>query len=212
MKKFLASLLGILFALSAAHFPAVSAEKSLGDDPGAEASEGGRGAYTYLAFTWGYTVGAPPGTPEDMADTSRMIQMLMPGSAMPAALQLPEDCGEPEDYSFKGVMITVDTPIGVERDGPYVTIADLPDFIVSRHVEIVGDVLYGNLTEVGEDYVTLDIYGDFAAGSEDRVRRFTVTEDTLIFLIDEPRLKPWDGAVIIGTPGGEALAIHLSRG
>ena len=212
MKKLLVLLLGMMTVLSMATALAELTEKSIHSETGTDALDGNQAEYTYLAFTWGYTGDGPLGTPSDMTDTSRVIQMLMPGTAMPVAMLLPDDCGAPEDYSFKGVTITVDTPICVERDGPYVTVIDLPDFIVPRHIEIVGDVFYGCLAEVEKDYVTLDIYEDFVANSTNKIRRFTVTENTLIFLIDEPQLKPWEGAIIIGSPDGEALAIHLSRG
>jgi len=211
MNKLIALLLGVILALSVAAALAEPVEERAHEDTGTAALDGS-GEYTYLAFTWGYTGGSVPGTPMDMTDTSRVIQMLMPGCAKPAALLLPDDCGPPEDYSFKGVMITVDMPIRIESDGLYVIVDDLPDLMAPMRVEIVGDVFYGHLTEVGTDDVTLDIYEEFVGNSAEKIRRFAVTERTMIFILDELQLKPWQGAVIVGTPEGEALAIHLSRG
>ena len=140
LKKLMAMLLGIMLVISAAAVLAEPAEKNNLEDTGAAASEGGGVEYTYLAFTWNYEDYDIPEALNGMGDKSRMIQMLMPGASVPAALLLPDDCGAPEDYAYKSIMITVNTPISIERSGRYIKVNDLPKFITPKQVEIVGDV------------------------------------------------------------------------
>lgn len=167
--------------------------------------------YTYLACTWNYAYNPkepPPGTPEGLVNTRRVIQMLMPGSTAPAALLLPDECGEPENFKMKGIRITVDAPIDIVKEGNFIRSVNLPNFIVPKRVEIVGDVFYGCLTEIGTDYIVIEIYGEQAGD----FRRFIVTDETMIWIADEPALQVGNGVIVIGNPSGVALSMHLSNG
>jgi len=170
--------------------------------------------YTYLVCTWaGVAADPPPGTPGSMP-RSRMIQIEMPGSSTPSVLLLPDDCGPLDEYAFKGLLITVDTPIHIERNGPYVNVAELPAFIVPSRVEIAGDVILGHLTEVGTDFVEIELLSFYDYVPGDMTRRYTVNERTMIYIAEEPQLEPGQGVVIIESwyYDGDAWAIILSNG
>ena len=181
-----------------------------------EILEGGGIEYTYLACTWGYSYqygGEPmPGTPKDV-DISRIIEMIMPGyPESSVALLLPEDCGAPLECVLKGIMITVDEPLNVETDGNTIRVNDLPAFIVPKRVEVVGDVFYGVITEIGQDFIMIDIFDDQICIPSGNLQRFSVTDSTLIWPGVQSKITVGDSYVVIGSENGVALSIHASNG
>ena len=212
MKRIISSSLVCLFLclMGSAIWTEAGASESMMESEGSSPEN----EYTYLAFIWdGYIYDLPPGMPIGTMDTKRLIAVQIPGNFFLVALLLPDECGRLEDYAFKGIMFTVDTPITVERNGLYVTRDDVPAIVVPKRVDIVGDVFYGFLTEVGTDYIDVELRTEFFAGNPaDEIRRFAITDNTVICIADEPQLTPGDSYIIIGTPDGDALAIHLSRG
>ena len=181
-----------------------------------EILEGGGTEYTYLACTWGYSYqygGEPmPGVPKDV-DISRIVEMVMPGyPESSVALLLPEDCGAPLECVLKGIIITVDEPLNVETDGNTIRVNDLPAFIVPKRVEIVGDVFYGVITEIGQDFIMVDIFDDQICIPSGNLQRFSVTDSTLIWPGMQSQITVGDSYVVIGSENGVALSIHASNG
>ena len=153
-----------------------------------------------------------PGTPKDV-DTSRVVEMVMPGypeSSVP--LLLPDECGEPLDSLLKGIRITVDEPLDVEINGNTISVSNLPTFIAPKRVEIVGDVYYGRLVEIGKNSIVINIFDDLTCMPSGKLQRFTVTDSTLIWSGVLPKITIGQSYVVIGNEDGFALSIHASNG
>ena len=166
--------------------------------------------YTYLAcMPWDYRIESLPEALSGRTDANRIILIEVPDAGV-LPLLLPDGCGAPEDYAYKGIIYTVVAPSGIEGNGTW--IPDFPHLLVPSRVEIVGDVVHGRLAEVGTDFVTLNPFERFSGNTTDMIERFAVTDTTMIWGTGEQQLVPGDSVIIIWAPGGEALMIYISIG
>lgn len=194
MKKGICMLISTLLLLSAAGAFAEAKEE-----------------YTYLAILNRFN---PPSSVYDFVDgavdTSHTVHAVLCFSR-PAPLLLPAGSGTEKDYSSVGARVTFDKPFDVFLDQNGLEIVQLPDSIIlePKRVEIIGDVKYGVIVEIGEDYVIHDAFDESGGLPGDNIR-YTVTPDTLIWY-EEP-FQAGSGCQMIVDSEGMVLAMDESNG
>jgi hypothetical protein len=171
--------------------------------------------YEYLAYTWFYRGSSnweiPSEVPLGTADKDRIVAIAMPGTAKATPMLWPEGCDTPADFSYKTLRITVDKPLIFEVDGNTIVRSDLPDFVMPLWVDVIGDVFYGCIAEMGEGFVVLDLdfYDDFRA-LHGGLQRFSVTNDTHVWT--QVPLESGRSLLIVADEAGVALALHQMNG
>ena len=196
MKKFMCALISVLVFLYAAGIFAAAA-----------------GEYTYLAVLNRFN---PPDFLYDFVeedahvDASRTVHAVLCFS-WPAPLLLPAGSGTEKDYSSVGARVTFPEPFDVLLDRNGLEIIQLPDNIIlePERVEIVGEVIHGNIVEIGEDYVILDVFNE-SSGLNGNSTRYVITPDTLLWY-EEP-FAPGSGCEMIVDHEGTVLAMNESNG
>lgn len=165
--------------------------------------------YTYLAVTSGYSPytripGVPRGT-----DDSRIIQVTLTQHFTPFPLELPEGSGDAEEYAFVGVYVTFDEPFETEELDGYTSLV-MPDGVLTcKDIEIIGPLHYGEITEIGEDYVVMDMRDD-SYQTTGVLQRFTYTPDT--YQSYESPFAQGSGCMLIAGEDGVALAMMEANG
>ena len=191
LKKHIRKLIVILLLISAA---GVFAEAS--------------GEYTYLAILNRYI---PPSSVYDFVngevDTSRTVHAVLCFSR-PVPLLLPAGIGTEKDYSSVGARVTFDRPFDVFLDPNGFEVVQVPDNLIlePKHVEIVGEVIYGLIVEIGDDYVIHDAFDTYGG----QTARYTITPDTLVWY-EEP-FEAGSGCQMIVGNDGAVLAMFESNG
>lgn len=153
---------------------------------------------------------------EGDADTSRLDTDNTVWSALcfsrPAVMFLPEGIVWDEMDSFIGVRVTFDQPFDTFLDPHGMEMLKIPFGVILEptRVEIVGDVVYGAIAEIGEDYMILGERDEngLATGT---LSRYTITPDTMMWH-ESPDFRAGSGCMAIVDQDGVVLAMEEGNG
>jgi beta-lactamase regulating signal transducer with metallopeptidase domain len=165
--------------------------------------------YTYLALTSYYdpAMADMENVPEEQA--SRVIWVELFGSGRPQWMVLPEG-HDPEQYSFVGIRATFDEPFDVEYIDNGIRFAEIPEGILEpTRVEVIDSLQYGVITELGEDYLVMNLWDRYGVLS-DVPTRFSVAPDVLL-AYEEP-FQAGSGCMAVVDGEGMVLAMVQSNG
>lgn len=165
---------------------------------------------TYLAFAAYSPILRVPGIPEGIDDDSRIVQANLVHTWRPMPLLLPEDAGDPDNYTYVGVRLTFDEPLPTERDAYGNEVFNTGSGLLTpSRVEIVGSVVNGFIVELGEDYVVVEPYGAYRLTDEQS--RYAITPDTQMMAIELP-FAIGTGCELIVDDTGTVLAMVQGNG
>jgi len=133
-------------------------------------------------------------------------------SIQPVVVILPEGTETGEDDAFVGARITFDKPFDVflgEEAG--FEFLGIPFGVIwePKRVEIVGEVIYGVIVEIGDDYVIHDAFEPYGG----QTARYTITPDTLL-MWSNTSFQPGSGTgcQMIVDSDGIVLAMRIMHG
>jgi len=145
-------------------------------------------------------------------DESRAVHAALFSSSVFTVMILPEGNNEGEIKSKVGARVTFDKPFNTFlNENGLECIQILPGSILEpKRVEIVGDYHYGNIVELGEDYVILDVYDEYFQPSGNLIYS-TITPDTLMSWADVP-FQVGIGCEMIVDKDGVVLTMSVAFG
>ena len=163
--------------------------------------------YTYLTFLNFYSPGWIRDFTNEPVDESRAAHAFLCFAEVPAVLILPERSEWAEAHSSVGARVTFDRPFDVLLDDNGFEIVQIPYGVIlePKRLEAVGDVVYGMIVEIGDDYVILDSYDEYG-GLTGNNTRYTITPDTLQNWTNFP-FQPGSGCQMIMDSEGVILAM-----
>jgi hypothetical protein len=167
--------------------------------------------FRYLAVTSGYSPHERvPGLPEDIAQTSDIIQATLVNGWRPMPLRLPEGSAEAEAYALAGVWVTLDQPFATKRyEGYSADHYEMPrdTLLEPTAIDIIGPLAYGVIVEITENYLVVkpvSRFGEPLANSPQI--RYLLTADTVFAGMDD-EFKPGGSVTLIADAQGVALAV-----
>lgn len=119
------------------------------------------------------------------ADAQRLVVVDIMGQGL-YYLLLPEDSGiRARDCHYAGLRLTFDKPFAIEREENRVLSVTMPTGILHpSKAEVVGTVTYGEVKEIGTDYIIQEIWydADHQEGIEAAhgTQRFTLLPDAIL--------------------------------
>jgi len=127
------------------------------------------------------------------------------------ALLLPEGSGTEEDYAYVGARVTFDSPFEVSQGSLGNEIINLSGYVIlePKRVEIIGDMVYGEIVEISENHMILDARGEDARPTGNHTR-YTITPDTLMWY--ESPFEKGSGCEAIVDQDGVVLAMAEANG
>lgn len=107
----------------------------------------------------------------------------------------------------KGLKLYFDEPLNIIMDGNVVKSTDIGmQTLAPTRIELVGEIAYGIINEIGADYVVHTIHGE-----NQKPERYTLTPDTVMWYESTP-FQEGSGCEIIVDANGVALAMIEGNG
>jgi len=134
-------------------------------------------------------------------------------SIQPVVVILPEGTEVGEDYAFVGACVTFDKPFDTflgEAAGFEFLSIPFGVILEPKRVEVVGEIKYGVIVEIGDDYVIHDAFDS----NDGQPTRYTITPDTLLMWSNTSYL-PESGTgcqMIVDDSEGIVLAMRIMHG
>ena len=131
----------------------------------------------------------------------------------PVDVILPEGAELGEVDSYVGARVTFDKPFDVFLGDKGFELLSVPNSVIMepKRVEVVGEVIYGVIVEIGEDYVVLDAYDENGLPSGN-LSCYDITPDTLMWNDSSlPFQEGWSCEMIVDNDG-MVLAMQHSNG
>lgn len=161
-------------------------------------------AYVGIATRWAseaekQSLGADEG--------ARVLYVMFPGALVPVAIaegDLPKEGGQD---IYTGIRCVFAEPLPAERDGFYLEIQASPDELLRPvRVEYAGEIRYGLIEELGDDYMVQALMSD-----RDTKVRSVITPDTVGWYEAEP-FAVGSGCEAVVDEDGNVLVMIESNG
>lgn len=175
--------------------------------------------YSYLAVLTRYTDYTVNGELEQQGfvdtgrlDLSRVVTAYVFSTSRPIPLVLPDGSGWEEGIDIIGARVTFDKPFDIFLAHNSLEVVQIPGnaILEPKRVEIVGNIAYGVIVEIGDDYVVLDAR-DENARPTGTLTRYTITSDTLMWYEATP-FEAGSGCEMIVASEGVVCSMQEGNG